>query len=108
MSRTHWIGAFAFGVAITALFWVDPVFIPLALLGPLVFGVVGARRGLPWLWVAVVWLVAGLGAVSSDWVANQEDVAFHIALTAVMIGLASLAWWVTRAIGGRAREDTAL
>ena len=108
MTRMHWVGAIALGAAISALFWLDPVFIPLALLGPIAFGVFAARRRLPWLWLAVVWLVAGLGAVISDWVANHEDVAFHIGLTAVMIVLASLAWWVTRAIGGRARADTAV
>lgn len=108
MRRAHWISAIAFGLVITALFWLDPVFIPLALLGPIVFGVFAAYRGFPWLWVAVVWLVAGVGAIVSDWVVNHEDVAFHIGLTAVMIALASLAWWVTRAIGGRAREDIAL
>jgi hypothetical protein len=105
----HWTSAIAFGVAISALFWLDPVFIPMALLGPVVFGVFAALRRVPWLWVAAVWLVAGVGAVISDWVVNHEDVAFHIGLTAVMIVLASLAWWVTRAIiGGRAREDPAL
>jgi uncharacterized membrane-anchored protein len=108
VSRTSWIAAIALGLAITALFWLDPIFIPLALLGPVVFGVLAARRRLPWLWVAVVWFVAGVGAVISDWVVNHEDVAFHIGLTAVMIVLASLAWWVTRAIGGRARENPAL
>ena len=84
------------GAATSALFWIDPIFIPLALLGPLVIGAVAGARGLPWLWAAATMAVAGLGAVVSDWLVNEEDVAFHLALTVIMVGLASAAWWVTR------------
>jgi succinate dehydrogenase hydrophobic anchor subunit len=38
-------------------------------------------------------LVAGIGAVISDYVVNQEDVRFHLGLTVVMLLLATLAWW---------------
>ena len=85
-------GAALLGLVITALFWFDPLFIPLALLGPLVVGAVAAWSGLPWRWPAVVVVVAGLGALISDYVVNQEDVAFHLGLTVVMLVLALLAW----------------
>jgi hypothetical protein len=48
--------------------------------------------------VALLWLVAGLGALVSDYVVNQEDVVFHLVLTAVMIGLAAGACVAVRAI----------
>jgi hypothetical protein len=81
---------------ITALFWIDPIFIPLALLGPLVVGAVAGARRLPWLWPATAMVVAGLGAVISDWVVNHEDVGFHLVLTVVMTALTSIAWWIAR------------
>jgi hypothetical protein len=101
MTQRQWITAVLLGLIVTALFWIDPLFIPLALLGPLVVGAIAGARGERWLWVAVVWVVAGVGAVVSDFVINQEDVGFHIVLTVVMVGLASLAWWVARAVRSR-------
>jgi hypothetical protein len=105
MTQRQWITAVLLGLIVTALFWIDPLFIPLALLGPLVVGAIAGARGERWLWVAVVWVVAGVGAVVSDFVINQEDVGFHIVLTVVMVGLASLAWWVARAV--RSRREVA-
>ena len=101
MTQRGWVTAVLLGLILTALFWIDPLFIPLALLGPLVVGAVAGARGEQWLWVAVVWVVAGIGAVVSDYVINQEDVAFHIVLTVIMVALASAAWWVARAAIGR-------
>jgi hypothetical protein len=105
MTQRQWGTAVLLGLIVTALFWIDPLFIPLALLGPLVVGAIAGARGERWLWVAVVWIVAGVGAVVSDYVVNQEDVGFHIVLTVVMVGLASLAWWVARAV--RSRREVA-
>jgi hypothetical protein len=105
MTQRQWGTAVLLGLIVTALFWIDPLFIPLALLGPLVVGAIAGARGERWLWVAVVWIVAGVGAVVSDYVVNQEDVGFHIVLTVIMVGLASLAWWVARAV--RARREVA-
>jgi cell division protein FtsX len=48
-----------------------------------------------------MWAVAGLGAVVSDFVVNQEDVVFHLVLTVVMIGLAAGGWAALRAIRHR-------
>jgi hypothetical protein len=88
----------AAGLAVSALFWIDPLFLPLALIGPIVVGaVVGARR-LGVRTIVVLWLVAGLGAVISDFVVNREDVVFHLVLTVLMVALAVGAWWGAGAI----------
>ena len=105
MTQRQWVTAVLLGLVVTALFWIDPLFIPLALFGPLVVGAIAGARGEQWLWVAVVWIVAGVGAVVSDYVVNQEDVVFHVVLTVIMVGLASLAWWVARAV--RSRREVA-
>jgi len=82
-------------VAVSSLAWVDAVFLPLVLLGPVLAGVVvGLRHGarLP---LAATWFLAGLAMLASDWVVNDEDRAFHLALAFVMAGLASGAHWLT-------------
>jgi hypothetical protein len=101
MRRNDLRTAALLGLLITVLFWFDPLFLPLALLGPLVVGAVAGWSGLSWLWTAVVMLVAGLGALISDYVINQEDVTFHLGLTVFMVLLASVAWMVTRRRRGR-------
>jgi hypothetical protein len=106
MTQRQWVTAVLLGLIVTALFWIDPLFIPLALLGPLLVGAIAGVRGEPWPWVAVVWTVAGLGAVVSDFVINQEDVGFHIVLTVIMVGLALLAWWAARAVRSRREAAT--
>jgi hypothetical protein len=105
MTQRGWVTAVLLGLIVTALFWIDPLFIPLALLGPVVVGAVAGARGEQWLWVAVVWIVAGVGAVVSDYVVNEEDVGFHIVLTVIMVALASAAWWVARAATGRRTQS---
>jgi uncharacterized membrane protein HdeD (DUF308 family) len=59
---------------------------------------------MPLAWVGTVWLVAGVGAIVSDFVVNQEDVLFHVVLTAFVVGLAAGAWTVTQKLTGRAAE----
>jgi len=55
MSNREWISAVVLGLIVTALFWIDPIFVPLALLGPIVIGVVagavldGLLETSPWL-----------------------------------------------------------
>jgi hypothetical protein len=90
-----WIGA---GLVVSALFWIDPLFIPLALLGPIVTGALTGWTGRGLRLVVLMWAVAGIGAVVSDFVVNQEDVGFHLVLTVVMLGLAAGAWAAARAI----------
>jgi hypothetical protein len=93
MSRVgEFVSALVVGLCISALFWIDPLFIPVVLLGPPITGVLAARHRLPRSWVALVWLVAGLGAVVSDWLVNRSDVVFHTVLTAFVVGLAAGAW----------------
>lgn len=80
------------GLVIGGLAWIDPLFVPLVLAGPLISGAVGGLRRLPLQYLTLTWLVAGLSMLISDWVANHEDKAFHALLTAVMVGLASFGW----------------
>jgi 4-hydroxybenzoate polyprenyltransferase len=101
LTRTLWVSSVVLGAVVSALFWIDPIFVPLALLGPLVIGGFAGARRLPWLWPATVAVVAGLGAVVSDWVVNREDVAFHLVLTVVMLTLAVGAWRVGVAVQSR-------
>jgi hypothetical protein len=86
------------GLVVSALFWIDPLFIPLALLGPLVTGALTGWLGRGLRLVVLMWIAAGLGALVSDFVINQEDVVFHLVLTVVMVGLAAGAWSAVRAI----------
>ncbi len=94
MAKHLLVGAIALGLVLTALFWIDPLFLPLVLLGPPASGVLAALRGMPLRWIGLVWLVAGVGAVVSDFAVNQEDVLFHVVLTAIMVALAAVAWWI--------------
>jgi len=80
------------GACISALFWIDPLFIPLVLLGPPTTGALARVRRLPLSWIVKVWFVAGMGAAISDWLINRSDVVFHLVLTAFVVGLAAGAW----------------
>jgi hypothetical protein len=95
MSSREWSTAVVLGLVVSALLWIDPIFIPLALAGPLVWGAFAGAQKLSSLWPLAVSAVAGLGALVSDYVINQEDVAFHLALTFTMCALAWSAWSIT-------------
>lgn len=97
-SGTRWLPWAVAGLVVSALFWIDPLFIPLALLGPIVTGAVAGWTARGLRYVTLLWLVAGLGAVVSDYLVNREDVVFHLVLTLVMMGLAAGAWAAVRAI----------
>jgi hypothetical protein len=73
-------------IAIGALSWIDPLFIPLVTLGPLVSGVVAGAYGVDSRTAALPWFAGGLLMLVSDLVINGEDVAFHAAV-AVVTGL---------------------
>ena len=96
MTQRHWLTAVVLGLIVTALFWIDPIFIPLALAGPLVWGGFAGSQELPSVWPLTVSLVAGLGAVVSDFVINHEDVVFHLAMTFTLCALAWSAWSIAR------------
>lgn len=68
----------------------DEWFFAIALLGPLLTGlVVGLRDGdLPV--AAATWVVAGLVWLVSDWIAYGEDRVFHLVLAAAMAGIVAL------------------
>jgi hypothetical protein len=102
MSRNALISAVVLGLVLTALFWIDPLFIPLALVGPPITGAIAALRRMPLTWIATAWFVAGVGAIVSDYVVNREDVIFHIVLTGFVVGLAAGAWSVARKLAGGA------
>jgi hypothetical protein len=96
MAPRLWLTAVALGLVVTALFWIDAIFVPLALAGPLGWGGFAGSQKLPWQWPTTVSLVAGLGAVLSDYVVNEEDVAFHLAMTFTLVALAWSAWSIAR------------
>lgn len=91
----------AAGVLIGALAWIDPLFVPLVLAGPIVSGVVCATRGVAFRWPATAWAVSGVVMVAGDWIVNDEDKLFHVVLTVVMVALAGLGWSVARVLGRR-------
>ena len=95
--------ALAVGFAVGQLGWIDPIFIPLVLAGPLATGAFAALRGLSIRLTALVWVVAGLTMLLSDWVVNREDVVFHAVLTVVMAALAAAGWWIGSRLGRRRR-----
>ena len=76
------------GQVVAQLGWIDPLFLPLVLLGPVLTGAVAAARRLRFAWIAALWISAGLNMVVLDWVISQEDVVFHLGLTVVMTALA--------------------
>jgi len=101
MARETWLSAIVTGAVLSALFWIDALFVLFVLLGPLLVGAFAGWRRYRWMWPATVFVVAGLGAVVSDWLINREDVGFHLVLTLLMVGLALLGWVVARTFGSR-------
>jgi hypothetical protein len=95
------------GQAVAQLGWLDPLFVPLVLVGPVVTGAVASARRLPVVVVAVLWCSVGLGMAWSDWVVNREDVGFHLALAVLMPLLAALSYGTGRVATGAGRRDQA-
>ena len=98
--------AVALGQLVGLLGWVDAVYIPLVLAGPLITGAIAASRGLPALWPAALWASAGVNMLWVDWVFNREDVAYHVVLSVVMALLALAGWGVLR-LATRSRRKVA-
>ena len=84
----------AAAIVIAALAWIDPLFIPLITLGPLVTGVAAGASGAEPRWVAAAWFGGGVLMLISDLVINQEDVAFHAAVAVITSMLALGATWI--------------
>ena len=89
------------GLVLSALAWIDPLFIPLVLLGPIVTGIVWAVRRQSWRGPALAWAIAGVGMLVSDWVINDEDQLFHVVVTLLMVGLLRLSHLVVGAVARR-------
>jgi hypothetical protein len=85
-------------LAIGALAWIDPLFVPLVLLGPLVSGVVAGAYGVDSRTVALVWFLGCLLMLASDLIVNNEDVAFHAVLAVFTAAVSGGAAWVGRRI----------
>jgi hypothetical protein len=88
------LAAALLGQLVGLLGWIDPLFLPLVLLGPIVSGAVVAARDVGYRWIATLWASAGVNMAWTDWVVNREDVAFHHALAVVMPLLAGVGFGV--------------
>jgi hypothetical protein len=84
------------GQLVAQLGWIDPLFIPLVLVGPLATGAILAARRVAYAWVAILWASAGVGMAWSDWLVNGGDVLFHLALAVLMPLLAGIGWGAVR------------
>jgi len=99
--RTHWgftmrslAIALVAGQLVGLLGWVDPLFVPLILLGPTVTGAAVAwQRGPVWF-APVLWASAGMNMLWTDWLVNREDVVFHLGVAVLTAVLATAAWFV--------------
>jgi hypothetical protein len=85
--RTVTVAAAA--IAIAGLAWIDPLFVPLVTLGPLVAGWAAGAAGLDVRTAALPWLFGGLLMLVSDLVINNEDVLFHAAVALFTAGVAA-------------------
>jgi hypothetical protein len=77
-------------VAIFALNFIPPfdnALPPIVLLGPLLTGIIMRLRGWPWKLGAASWALMGLISLFWDWILYDEDKAFHVALTVIVVVL---------------------
>jgi hypothetical protein len=82
------------GQLVGLLGWVDPLFVPLILLGPTLTGAAVAwQRGPAWF-APVLWASAGLSLLWTGWLVNRADVLFHLGVAALTAVLAVAAWLV--------------
>ncbi len=93
-TRTQTVLAALLGQLVGLLGYVEPLFIPLVLAGPVVVGALAAARGLALAVPAVLWVSAGLNMAWMDWLLFREDVVFHLVLAVVMAALTAAGWGV--------------
>jgi hypothetical protein len=91
-------------VAIAALAWIDPLYLPLIAFGPLVSGVAAGASGVPPRIVALTWLGAGVLVLLTDLAINHEDVAFHAVVATITAAVGAAAGWA----GSRRRRRSAM
>ncbi|MBV9293554.1 MAG: hypothetical protein JO222_13985 [Frankiales bacterium] len=98
MSRltTSLVAAAVIGQLVGLLGWIDPLFIPLVLVAPIVSGAVAAARRISYAWIAVLWCSAGINMAWTDEVVNHEDLGFHLALAVVMPLIAGAGYGAVR------------
>jgi hypothetical protein len=97
------ITVIAAAIAIAALAWIDPLFVPLVTLGPLLAGFAAGAAGADVRTAAMLWLLGGLLMLVSDLVINGEDVLFHALVALFTAGVAA----GTAALGGMLRRRRA-
>ena len=102
-TRDQVVVAIIAGQLVGLLGYVDPLFIPLVLAGPLVVGGLAAGRSVHLSPVIALWVSAGLNMTVMDWLILREDVLFHLALTVLMSLLAATGFGVVRAVSRRRR-----
>lgn len=96
------VAAAIIGQFVGLLGWIDPLLLPLILLGPVITGAVAAARRMNYRWIALLWASAGVNMLVTDGIINHEDYAFHAGATVVMVLLAGLGFGVvTLAVGHR-------
>ena len=88
--------AVVLGQLVGMLGWIDVLFIPLVLVGPLAVGAVASSRGVRAAWPGLLWFSAGINMMWTDWVVNHEDVAFHAVLAVIMAALSLAGWAIVR------------
>ena len=76
----------------------DEWFFAIALLGPLVTGLVAAACRQNWRLVAAAWALSGTFWLAIDWILNNEDQAFHIVLALLMVALTALGAGIGRVL----------
>ena len=79
----------------------DAVLFPIVVFGPLLTGIVMRLRGWPWRLGAAAWGLMGAISLVYDWILYDEDKAFHVVLTVVMVGLTALGAAIGRGIRSR-------
>jgi hypothetical protein len=99
--RTFTVTAAA--IAIAGLAWIDPLFVPLVTLGPLVAGFAAGAAGVDVRTAALPWLFGGVLMLVSDLVINNEDVLFHAVVALFTAGLSA----AMAALGGTLRRRRA-
>ena len=91
-------------LALSALFWIDALFIPLVVLGPLITGIAAGPMRLRA--ATAVWGLAGIFALLSDWIINNEDQVFHLGIAVVTAALTFAVGSAANAIRRRRQSTT--
>jgi hypothetical protein len=100
-TRSLAIIAVLLGQVVGLLGYVEPLFFPLVLAGPLITGALAAAYRVPLLPSVLLWVSAGVNMTILDWVFLREDVAFHLGLTVLMSLLAAAGYGAVARVSRR-------